>query len=92
LHRNACSVADFAHHRHVVAVAERRIEIDDVQSLRAVGYELLGLCDRIVGVDLRGREVAAFHPHALAAAQIERGDNDHPRFSMGTKGPGDGPL
>ena len=63
-----------------------------VKRVRALRDKRLGCGDRILRIDLRGRNVAALHAHAFSAAQIECGDNDHARFSIGTNGPAGGPL
>ena len=60
-----------------VVFAERRVEVDDVQQLRAFVVPTLGDDDGIFGVDGFGGGLTLCEPDAAPAAQINGWDDDH---------------
>ena len=61
----------------VVALPQRRVQVDDVQPAGALLLEPHGDRDRVVGVGGLLRGVAAEQAHGPAAAQVDGGDHDH---------------
>ena len=51
-----------------------RVEVDHVDPLRAGGFELASDAHRVVVVDGLGREVALAQTDAVAAAQVDGGE------------------
>ena len=77
LHRHVDGFADALDRGEILTRAERAVEIDHVQPPRTRVDERLRAFDRIVVVRDLGRRIALLHADAFAAAQVDRGDDEH---------------
>jgi hypothetical protein len=58
-------------------LAERAVQIDDVQAIRAIVRELCHELDGIVVEDRRALALALFEANGLTVEQIDRGEQLH---------------
>ena len=66
-----------AHERALRRLAERAVEVDDMQPIRAAARELGDQLDRPVVKHRRAIAPAGLEPHRAAAEQIDRGQQLH---------------
>ena len=79
LHRDVDLVEDAFERLEVIGVvlAERRVEVDDVQHLRALVVPPFGDLDGVFGIDGFGGGLPLREPDTAPAAQINGWDDDH---------------